>query len=77
MALHVIPNAGSIFLPMHIPVLLCDCCVGLIMVYYVVAGACFIQCFNWNVHLRQLLPGMICELAMYGFMTGWMSKKYI
>ena len=28
MALHVIPNAGSIFLPMHIPVLLCGLLCG-------------------------------------------------
>ena len=28
MAFHMIPNAGSIFLPMHIPVLLCGILCG-------------------------------------------------
>ncbi|RGC52794.1 MULTISPECIES: ECF transporter S component [Erysipelotrichaceae] len=75
MALHVIPNAGSIFLPMHIPVLLCGLLCGS---YYGLLCGLLVPVLSsvlTGMPPAPILPGMICELAMYGFMTGWMSKK--
>ncbi len=34
MAFHVIPNGGSVFLPMHIPVLICGLFCGASMVWH-------------------------------------------
>ncbi len=74
-AFHSVPNAGSIFLPMHIPVLLC----GLI------CGCPFgLACGILSPVLSSLitgmppigyLPGMLCELAVYGVMTGILLRS--
>lgn len=70
MAFHAIPNAGSIYLPMHIPVLLCG----------------LVTCWPYGLlcgiagpvmsHLITAMPGigylpqMVIELAAYGFISG-------
>ena len=64
-----------IFLPMHIPVLLCGLLCGS---YYGLLCGLLVPVLSsvlTGMPSAPILPGMICELAMYGFMTGWMSKK--
>ena len=62
MAFHAIPNAGSIYCPMHIPVLLC----GLI------AGWPFglLSSLLTGMPATAYLPVMMMELALYGLLTG-------
>ena len=70
MAFHVIPNAGSIFLPMHIPVLICGAPYGL---------ACgiitpFLSSMTTGMPPAMILPQMMIELAVYGLVTGLCEK---
>ena len=72
MAFHVIPNAGSIFLPMHIPVLICGWPYGL---------ACgiitpFISSVMTSMPPAMMLPQMMIELAVYGLVAG-LCTQYI
>ncbi len=70
MAFHAVPNAGSVLLPMHIPVLLCGLSTG--PVYGLLCGI-------FTPILSSLLTGMpkvpylftmMFELAVYGLMAG-------
>ena len=75
MAFHVIPNAGSIFLPMHIPVLLCGLLCG---PYYGLLCGLLVPVLSsvlTGMPPAPVLPGMICELAVYGAISGFMAKK--
>lgn len=74
MALHAIPNAGSVLLPMHIPVLLCGLACG-----WPFGLACGILTPLLSSLLTQMppaayLPSMLCELAVYGLISGLMSQ---
>ena len=70
MAFHAVPNAGSILLPMHIPVLLCGLVCGW---YYGLACGILVPILS---HLftgmppAAILPSMVCELAIYGLLAG-------
>lgn len=75
MAFHAIPNAGSIFLPMHIPVLLCGfmcgwpygLCCGIL-------GPCLSSALT-GMPPAAILPSMACELAVYGLVTGLLFPR--
>ena len=66
MAFHMIPNAGSVMLPMHIPVLLC----GLVCGIFTPVLSSLITGMPGPAYL----PSMICELAVYGLLAGVMIK---
>lgn len=70
MAFHAIPNAGSIFLPMHIPVLLCGLICG--PMWGLVCGvlAPVVSSVATGMPPAAILPGMVCELAVYGLVSG-------
>ena len=70
MAFHAVPNAGSILLPMHIPVLLC----GLVCGWYYglacgILGPILSHLFT-GMPPAAILPSMVCELAIYGLLAG-------
>lgn len=67
---HAVPNAGSIFLPMHLPVLLCGFICG--WPYGLVCGALtpLLSSILTSMPPLAILPGMLCELATYGFVSG-------
>ena len=75
-ALHAVPNAGNVLLPMHIPVLLCGltcswayglgCGVLTPLMSHLVTG----------MPPAAVLPAMVCELAAYGLISG-LAAKYI
>lgn len=69
-AFHAIPDAGKIFLPMHIPVLLCGLICG--PIYGLACGilAPLISSFATGMPPAPMLPGMLCELAVYGLVAG-------
>ena len=75
MAFHAIPNAGSIFLPMHIPVLIC----GFICSwsYGLVCGVLgpVLSSLLTSMPPAAMLPGMACELAVYGLVTGLLFRR--
>ena len=73
MAFHSVPNAGSIFLPMHIPVLLCGLICG--WPYGLVCGLIgpAISSLTGMPPLA-VLPSMMVECAAYGAVTGLMMK---
>lgn len=73
MAFHTVPNAGSIFLPMHIPVLLCGLVCG-----WPFGLACgllgpFISSFT-GMPPAAMLPSMMVECGTYGLVTGLLMK---
>lgn len=70
MAFHAVQNAGSIFLPMHIPVLICGLACG--WQYGVLCGilAPLLSSLFTGMPPAAILPAMVCELAVYGLLTG-------
>lgn len=76
MAFHVIPNAGSIFLPMHIPVLICGLFCG--APYGLACGIItpFLSSMTTGMPPAMILPQMMIELAVYGLVTGLCLKTH-
>ena len=73
MAFHTVPNAGSIFLPMHIPVLLCGLVCG--WPYGLVCGLIGPAISSLTgMPPIAMLPSMMVECAAYGAVTGLMMK---
>ena len=70
MAFHAIPKGGNIFLPMHIPVLLCGFICGPLLGLFAGVITPVISAFATGMPPMTVLPGMACELACYGFATG-------
>ena len=77
MAFHVIPNGGSIFLPMHIPVLICGLFCG--APYGLACGIFtpFLSSMIIGMPPAMILPQMMIELAVYGLVTGLCEKHII
>lgn len=74
MALHAIPNAGTLFSPMHLPVLLCGMICG--WPYGLACGLMgpMLSSFITSMPGIAYLPTMMVELAIYGLVTGLMMK---
>ncbi len=73
-AFHMIPNAGSIFLPMHIPVLISGFAVGPLFGLLCGILTPVLSHFIFGMPPTPVLPGMLCELAVYGLMTGIFNR---
>lgn len=73
-AFHAIPNAGLIFLPMHIPVLICGFICG--PLYGLLNGILtpVISHILFSMPSTVMLGQMIIELGVYGLMTGSLNK---
>lgn len=73
MAFHTVPNAGSVFLPMHIPVLLCGLICG--WPYGLVCGLIGPAISSLTgMPPMAMLPSMMVECAAYGAVTGLMMR---
>lgn len=74
LTLHSIPNAGSIFLPMHLPVLLCGLVCG--PVFGLACGFLtpLLSSFITGMPPMAYLPSMLCELAVYGLVAGLLIR---
>lgn len=68
-AFHAVPNAGTVLLPMHIPVLLCGLICG--WPYGLVCGLLgpFLSSFT-GMPPMSVLPSMMVECGIYGLVTG-------
>ena len=73
-AFHAVPNAGSIFLPMHIPVLLCGLVCG--WPYGLVCGVVgpLLSSLLTSMPPMAYLPPMLVECAVYGAVCGLMLR---
>ena len=73
-AFHAVPNAGSVFLPMHIPVLVAGFAVG--PLFGAIAGFLtpLLSHLLFGMPPTAVLPSMLCELTAYGFMAGLLCK---
>ena len=75
MAFHALPGAGNVWLPMHIPVLICGLVAG--PASGVAAGilAPVLSSLLTGMPAAPILPSMTCELVVYGFVTGVLSAR--
>ena len=75
MAFHVIPNAGAVMLPMHIPVLLCGLVCG--WQYGLLCGIMgpLVSSVLTGMPPAAMLPGMMVECGMYGCVGGLMMDR--
>ena len=67
---HGVPNAGQVFLPMHLPVLLCGLICGPWLGLACGALTPLLGCLLSGMPPVALLPGMLFELATYGLVAG-------
>ncbi len=74
MAFHAIPNAGSIFLPMHIPALLCGLVAGWSFGLLCGLAGPLLSSLLTGMPPFAILPGMMVELAVYGLVCGLMMN---
>jgi len=74
MALHSVPRAGQIFLPMHIPVLLCGLICG--FPYGLICGIAtpLLSSLMTGMPPAAILPSMMCELAVYGAVSALLIR---
>ena len=75
MAFHVIPNAGAVMLPMHIPVLLCGLVCG--WQYGLLCGILgpLVSSVMTGMPPAAMLPGMMVECGMYGCVCGLLMER--
>lgn len=74
MAFHAIPNSGSIYCPMHIPVLLCGLICGWSFGLLCGLAGPVLSSLLTQMPPFAYLPGMMIELAAYGLITGIMMQ---
>ncbi len=74
MAFHAVPNAGQIFLPMHIPVLLCGLICGWPFGFVCGLLGPAISSLVTSMPPMTMLPSMMVECGVYGLVSGLMMK---
>lgn len=74
MAFHAIPNGGQVFLPMHIPILLCGMLCG--WPYGLACGLLgpLLSSLLTSMPSAAALPGMLVECAVYGCVSGLLLR---
>ena len=74
MAFHAVPNAGMIFLPMHIPVLICGLLCG--WPFGLLCGLVgpLLSSLITGMPPAATLPGMMVECAVYGAASGALMR---
>lgn len=73
-AFHSVPDGGSIFLPMHIPVLICGMICG--WPYGFICGLLgpLLSCLLTSMPPLAYLPAMMVECGVYGLVTGLLLR---
>ncbi len=73
-AFHSVPDGGSIFLPMHIPVLICGMICGWPYGFLCGLMGPLLSCLLTGMPPLAFLPAMMVECGVYGLVTGLMLK---
>ena len=71
-AFHAIPNAGAVYSPMHIPVLLCGLLCGWPFGLLCGLAGPALSSLITGMPMAAYLPPMMVECAVYGLVTGLM-----
>jgi niacin transporter len=73
-ALHFVPNAGNVLLPMHVPVLICGIVCGL--PYGVLCGLItpLVSSLFTGMPPAAMLSAMLSELAVYGLISALLAR---
>ena len=74
LAFHSVPNAGRVFLPMHIPILLCGILCGFPYGLAVGIVTPFLSSIFTGMPPAAFLPSMVCELAAYGTVSSLLMR---
>lgn len=74
LAFHMVPQGGKVFLPMHIPVLLCGLACGWPFGLACGVLAPLLSCLFTGMPQMAMLPSMLCELATYGLVSGILAQ---
>lgn len=74
-ALHGIPNAGSVLLPMHFPVLLCGLLCGPMYGAFCGVLTPLLSALITSMPGPAYLPSMLCELTLYGLTAGLLMQS--
>lgn len=74
LAFHAIPNAGSIFCPMHVPVLLCGLICGCPLGLLCGLAGPLLSSLLTAMPPAAILPAMMVECAAYGAVAGLMMS---
>ena len=74
MAFHTIPGAGGIFMPMHIPVLLCGLICGWPFGLLCGVAGPLLSSLLTGMPQAVHIPAMLVELVSYGMITGIMMR---
>lgn len=75
MVFHMLPGGGAVFLPMHIPVLLCGMICG--WPFGLVCGLLgpAMSSFLTKMPPAAILPAMMIECAVYGAVSGFLMSR--
>ena len=73
-AFHFIPNFGAIFLPMHIPVLLCGLTCGAPFGFLCGVIGTLLSSVLTGMPPMAVLPSMMAQCAVYGAVSGILMK---
>lgn len=73
-AFHSVPDGGTVFLPMHVPVLICGMICG--WPYGFLCGLLgpLLSCLLTGMPPLAMLPAMMVECGVYGLVTGLLLK---
>ena len=74
MAFHGVPNAGKVFLPMHIPVMISGLVAGPVAGAATGVLAPVLSGLLTGMPPAPMLPPMTCELLVYGLVSGLLSR---
>lgn len=70
MAFHAIPNAGSVYSPIHIPVLLCGLICGPVFGAVCGVGGVLLSTLIMGMPPMAMVPPMLVECFVYGLISG-------
>ena len=74
MAFHALPGAGNVWLPMHIPVMICGLVAGPVAGAATGVLAPVLSSLLTGMPAAPILPSMACELVAYGLVSGLLAR---
>ena len=74
MAFHALPGAGNVWLPMHIPVMICGLVAGPVAGAATGVLASVLSSLLTGMPAAPILPSMTCELVAYGLASGMLAR---